>query len=239
MEVTANKAIMQKAAEAFTADELFIFEIPSKVSQMASVCKLPYKLQMFLKSYFPPKAISVKPPYMGTMIRVAGKGVVLPDQLGNGDGFGLNIDLLEHLDVVSKAAGALIKNSESIPSHLEQNYYESELTFTDLQRLTMATITFNDLTAIYDAYELKKEKSEIEVAMQAFKPVELPKIAESLPHYNIGSALRYFKGSMNENAIKWSITWSNYMLYIASIPESPDLAENNKKIEVKDADEIF
>jgi hypothetical protein len=239
MGIAIDKHIMQKAAETFTNDEVMTLDLPSKALRLAVAYRLPDQFKKILSKLFPPTVLNILPPFVGTMIRVSGKGVSLPNSLKIRKGLDSNVDLLKFIDVVSYAAAILIKNHLSNPSIEEREQFENSLTFADLENITISTLTFNDLTSIYAAYGLKREIPAIQLAMKAFKPKELPTLAESLPHYNIGSALKYFKGSMTENDIKWSVTWSNYMLYIASIPESPEETEKYKGIEVKDADEIF
>ena len=61
--------------------------------------------------------------------------------------------------------------------------------------------------------------------------------ADSLPHSGIGAALRYFKGSISFDYLMWKMSWTNYMLLMASIQGADD---NEKEvIEVKDSDDIF
>lgn len=51
------------------------------------------------------------------------------------------------------------------------------------------------------------------------------------------SFLKYSEGSWSEWDAKWKLTWSNYILYLASIPRHE--GEKKEQIEVKDSDDIF
>ncbi|MEO6522249.1 MAG: hypothetical protein ABIN91_11265 [Mucilaginibacter sp.] len=51
------------------------------------------------------------------------------------------------------------------------------------------------------------------------------------------SFLKYAEGGFNEWDVKWKLSWSNFMLYMSSIPRYD--SEDNKKPEVKDSDDIF
>ena len=50
--------------------------------------------------------------------------------------------------------------------------------------------------------------------------------------------LKYAEGGFSEWDVKWKLSWSNYILYFASIPKY-NSTEVEKKPEVKDADDIF
>ena len=237
MKAGLAKSIMQQAAETFTSDELMTLQMKSQRWIGGISSGLPKWLTKFCNRWIPQKTTYVMPPFVGTIIRVSGKGISLPDNLRIDVG-GSDIGVLKFIDIVSIAASILLKNEKNNPTKFEQQHIENELTFFDLHKITYAALSFSELTAISAAYGLKKEKTTTCHAEDTGKLKEAPVLAESLPHYNIGSALKYFKGSMTENDIKWSLTWSNYMLYIATIPDSPE-AEEKKPIEVKDSDDIF
>lgn len=55
----------------------------------------------------------------------------------------------------------------------------------------------------------------------------------------IGSACKYFEGAFTPEYIKWQMPWSEFMLYLASIPQYDIEGAGNEKIEVKDATELF
>ena len=180
MGIAIDKHIMQKAAETFTNDEVMTLDLPSKALRLAAAYRLPDQFKRILNKLFPPTVLNVLPPFVGTMIRVSGKGVSLPDSLKIRKGLDSNVNLLKFIDVVSYAAAILIKNHLSNPAIQEREQFENSLTFADLENITISTLTFNDLTSIYAAYGLKKEKSTVQLIANPHNAVEAPTLVTML-----------------------------------------------------------